>query len=556
MKRVFFLCFSCFLIVFLVKARPVYLKSILANKQNGRIASPSTYTDSSGWKKEELTYNIPVSKARPRIAIAGLGIESSTFSPALTNEEAFHSKYGADVFSLYPFLSVDSPLRNHAEWIPTLVGKSLPGGAVTREAYESLANKTLAALKKGAPYDGLFFDIHGAMSVVGLDDPEGDFITRIRKAIGKKTLISTSMDLHGNVSWRFAENTDLITCYRMAPHEDAMETKERAVKNLLERIESGKGKPAYKVWIPIPVLLPGEKTSTRIEPAKSVYKAVAPATAQQGIIDAAIWIGYAWADEPRNHAVVMVTGDDKEKVIHTAQQLAQSFWNARSGYAFVAPTGTLQECLDKALASKNHPFFISDSGDNPTAGGAGDVTWTLKEIFARPEFKPENGPSLIYASIPGPELVKNAIAAGVGKHVDGYAGAKIDARYAPPVRISGTVEAIEYGDKDAEVEVAVRVGSVHVIVTQKRKPYHKEGDFTRLGLNPRKTDIVVVKIGYLEPELFAMKADWLLALTPGGVDQNLERLPYKRIQRPMFPFDKEFGNPDLSAKIVPSSDQL
>lgn len=32
-------------------------------------------------------------KALPRIAIAGLGIESSTFSPALTTEEAFKAKY-------------------------------------------------------------------------------------------------------------------------------------------------------------------------------------------------------------------------------------------------------------------------------------------------------------------------------------------------------------------------------------------------------------------------------------------------------------------------------
>jgi len=199
------------------------------------------------------------------------------------------------------------------------VGKSLPGGAVTREAYESLVNQTLDSLRKHAPYDGLYFDIHGAMSVVGLDDPEGDFIVRIRKVVGKATLISTSMDLHGNVSWRLAENTDLITCYRMAPHEDAMETKQRAVENLVSRIESGKGKPAYKAWIPIPILLPGEKTSTRIEPAKSVFQAVAPAASQPGIIDAGIWVGYPWADEPRNHAVVMVTGDDKEKVAQTPQ---------------------------------------------------------------------------------------------------------------------------------------------------------------------------------------------------------------------------------------------
>jgi microcystin degradation protein MlrC len=494
------------------------------------------------------------SKPIPRIAIAGLAIESSTFSPALTDEPAFHAKYGGDVYSLYPFLSVDSPLRSRATWIPTLVGDALPGGAVTRQAYESLIDKTLDSLRKNLPFDGLYFDIHGAMSVVGLDDPEGDFIARIRKLIGKKTIISTSMDLHGNVSWRLAENTDLITCFRMAPHEDAMQTRERAVANLLERIENGKGKPGYKAWISVPILLPGEKTSTRIEPGKSLYAQVAPAAAQPGIIDAAIWIGYAWADEPRNHAVVMVTGDDKEKVTVTAEHLARSFWKDRFDFAFVAPTATLSQCIDSALKSNQHPFFISDMGDNPTAGGAGDVTWTLREILARPEFKSGKGPSVIYASIPGPDLVQNAIKAGVGSAVEGYVGAKVDARYAPPVHISGTVESIEYGDKDAEVELVVRIGSVHVIVTQKRKPYHREIDFTRLGLNPRKTDIVFVKIGYLQPELYAMRSAWLMALTPGGVDQNLERLPYKRIQRPMYPFDKNMPDPDLTARLVPASD--
>jgi microcystin degradation protein MlrC len=494
--------------------------------------------------------------ALPRIAIAGLGIESSTFSPAVTLEEAFHARYGADVFKAYPFFSADSALRGKAEWFPALVGKSLPGGAVTRETYESLVKQTLDLLKKNGPYDGLWFDIHGAMSVVGLDDPEGDFIKRIREVIGTKTLISTSMDLHGNVSWRLAQHTDLITCYRMAPHEDAMQTKKRAVENLLSRLENGKGKPAYKAYIPVPVLLPGEKTSTRIEPAKTIYAAVAPASVQPGIIDAAIWVGYAWADEPRNHAVVMVTGDDKQKVTATAEKLAASFWKARSDFAFVAPTGSLKESLDKAVASDKHPFFISDSGDNPTAGGAGDVTWTLQEILARPEFKSAEGPTLIYASIPGPELVKNAIAAGIGGKVEGFAGAAVDARYAPPVKLSGIVRSIEHGDINAETEVVVQVGSVHVIVTKKRKPYHKEADFTRLGLNPRKAAIVVVKIGYLEPELYAMRAEWILALTPGGVDQNLERLGYKRINRPMFPLDKNMADPDLKAKLVPASDKL
>jgi microcystin degradation protein MlrC len=494
-------------------------------------------------------------KELPRIAIAGIAIESSTFSPAQTHEEAFHAKTGDEIYSYYPFLSPDSSDRGRALWFPTIRGHAMPGGIVTREAYESLVTKTLDMLKKNVPYDGLFFDIHGAMSVVGLDDPEGDFIIRIREVVGKKTIISTSMDLHGNVSWRLAQNTDLITCYRLAPHEDAMESKKRAVDNLLYRIESGKGKPTYKAWIPVPILLPGEKTSTRIEPGKSLYAMVAPASMQEGIIDAAIWIGYAWADEARNHAVVMVTGDDKEKVISEAEKLAESFWKVRSEFEFVAPTASLKESLDKAIASKKHPFIISDMGDNPTAGGAGDVTWTLKEILSRPEFRKENGPSLIYASLPGPEFVQKAIEAGVGGRVEEYAGAAVDARFAPPLKLSGTVQSIEYGDINAETEVVVKIGSVNVIVTKKRKPYHLEADFTRLGLDPRKADIVVVKIGYLVPELYNMRAEWIMALTPGGVDQDLERLDYKRIIRPMFPLDKDMTYPDLKARLVPSSDE-
>ena len=492
----------------------------------------------------------------PRIAICGLAIESSTFSPAQSDAEAFRTRRGDEVFSYYPFLSVDSVDRKRAVWFPTLRGHAIPGGIVTREAYESLVTETLEMLKKNVPYDGLFFDIHGAMSVVGLNDPEGDFIIRIREVVGKKTVISTSMDLHGNVSWRLAENTDLITCYRLAPHEDAIESKQRALENLLDRLESGKGKPAYKAWIPVPILLPGEKTSTRIEPGKSLYARVAPVAARDGIIDAAIWIGYAWADEPRNQGVVMVTGDDKEAVTGAAEELATAFWKVRDEFEFVAPVAPLNECLDMAVASKKHPFIISDMGDNPTAGGAGDVTWTLKEILERPEFKTENGPSLIYASIPGSEFIEEAMKAGVGGKAEGYAGAAIDSRFAPPIKLSGIVKAIEQGDEAAETEVVVQVGSVNIIVTKKRKPYHYEKDFTRLGLNPRETDIVVVKIGYLVPELYNMRADWIMALTPGGVDQDLERLGYKRINRPMYPLDKNMADPDLTARLVPSSDEL
>lgn len=43
--------------------------------------------------------------ARPVIAIAGLGIESSTFSPARTQDPAFHPSRGPEVPDRYPFLA-------------------------------------------------------------------------------------------------------------------------------------------------------------------------------------------------------------------------------------------------------------------------------------------------------------------------------------------------------------------------------------------------------------------------------------------------------------------
>ena len=70
---------------------------------------------------------------KPKIAIAGLAIESSTFSPATTEEKAFHAKTDDDVFSFYPFLSKDSILRKNINWIPTLRGHALPGGIVSKK---------------------------------------------------------------------------------------------------------------------------------------------------------------------------------------------------------------------------------------------------------------------------------------------------------------------------------------------------------------------------------------------------------------------------------------
>lgn len=276
--------------------------------------------------------------------------------------------------------------------------------------------------------------------------------------------------------------------------------------------------------------------------------------ALNGVLDAAIWVGYAWADEPRNRAAIVVTGWDESAISGGVEKLAEVFWDAHKDFKFVAPTGSFAECLDTALSSKSRPFFISDSGDNPTAGGSGDVSWGLTQLLARPEFKKPSDSTVIYASVPGPNAIRTAVEAGIGSIVTVTAGAEVDNIHAGPLTMTGRVHSIKHGDKDAVVEVVLQVGSVFAILTQLRKPYHHESDFTDLDLNPRSADIVIVKIGYLEPELYDMAKDWMLGLTPGGVDQDIERLGHHRIRRPLWPFEKNIEKqPDLAARIIAMS---
>jgi microcystin degradation protein MlrC len=476
--------------------------------------------------------------ALPRIAVCGISLEASTFSPALTTAAMLSPRRGREVLDAWDFWRAGGSLADRADWVGILQARNIAGGAIPADDYALLKAEILSSLVATvaeAPLDGVVLDIHGAASVVGLDDMEGDLAAAVRAVVGADCLISSGMDLHGNVSRRLAETVDLLTTYRTAPHVDWQETKERAATNLVDRLAlpPGSRRPA-KAWVPVPILLPGEMTSTRQEPATSLYARVPEIEALDGILDAGIWIGYPWADEPRNCAVVMVVGDDADLAMAEATGLARELWARREEFGFVAPTGSLEEVLATAIASPLRPYFISDSGDNPTAGGAGDVTWTLAELLASEDLA-ASGKRAIYASIPDANGALAAAEAGVGADVRLTLGARVDARPAPPVEVAGTVVAVV--PTEDNLEVVVRTPVVDVVLTRRRRPYHLEEDFTRLGLDPRSADIVVVKIGYLEPELFDMAADWMLALTPGGVDQDLPRLGHRRVQRPMFPLD-------------------
>src|SRR5690606_4513105 len=120
----------------------------------------------------------PGGLSRPRIGIGGISIESSTFSPHVSGDEAFTIRTGADLLAYYPFLAEDREMAQAAQWVPIHHGRSLPGGAVAPDTYVRMKNAIVDgirdSIRSDGPFDGFFFDIHGAMSVIGMTDAEGD----------------------------------------------------------------------------------------------------------------------------------------------------------------------------------------------------------------------------------------------------------------------------------------------------------------------------------------------------------------------------------------------
>ncbi|PWH07118.1 microcystin degradation protein MlrC [Brachybacterium endophyticum] len=499
----------------------------------------------------------------PRIAVCGIHIESSTFTPYVSTAADFDVRRGDAVLERHPFLTPGSSLREAARWLGVLHAGALPGGPLAHEDYAAWRREILEGLRalvREEPLDGLWFDIHGAMSVIGLDDAEGDLITAIREVIGPDVLVGTSMDLHGNVSPVLFEGCDQLTCYRTAPHVDVAETRERAVRNLLDAfsdvpVDAVAPKPR-KALVHVPILLPGEMTSTRVEPAASLYARIPELAGRDGVTDVSYWIGFAWADEPRCQAAVCAYGPEADAVEAAALELVTDIWEARHEFAFVAPTGTFEECLDAAIASQERPFWISDSGDNPGAGGADDTTACLATLAARPEIRAGEVEALL-VSIVDPETVDHARGLGVGGSGAVHVGGRIDERTPGPVPLQIEVEALD--DSPATGHAAVlrvldgtrdaRPSGLRLVVTSRRSQFSTAAMFARLGLSMTGPDVVVVKMGYLEPDQHAAAAAWMMALTPGGVDQDLVRLGHRRISRPMLPFDAEIPAP-TSADVL------
>ncbi len=464
-----------------------------------------------------------------RIAVAGLHTECSTYNPVLAREADFRVLRGPGMLkdAYFDFLT-----HFPAEFITILHARAIAGGPVERGIYERWKGEILEGLKRALPLDGVYLAMHGAMFVEGLFDAEGDFIAAVRAVVGPDVLIAASYDLHGNVSQAIVDSLDIFSTYRTAPHIDVPDTMRRAVTMLVRALRSGQ-RPAI-VWAPVPVLLPGERTSTQDEPARSFYTQLQETEDPTGIWDASFQVGYVWADEPRATACAVITGTDRAAMEQAAAALAQNYWNVRGEFVFGTKTGSIEECVDWAVASASGPVVLAESGDNPTGGGVGDRAEVLAALIAR------NAQGVVFAGIADKAATEAAYAAGVGSKVQLKIGGSLDPSSVPVTAEAEVVFLLETSEERLR-EAVVRIGGIDLVLTVRRRPFHNIPDFTRLGVDPRTAKVVVVKSGYLSPDLGPIANPSLMALSPGVVDQFVERLVRKYKSVPQYPFDKGFS---------------
>lgn len=464
-----------------------------------------------------------------RIAVGGLHVECCTYNPVKLVEQDFVIWHG-DEITEQPYFDVLKSFD--ATYLPTFYARAVPGGPISRDTYAAFKADFLARLRASLPLDGVYLAMHGAVYAEGLEDAEGDWLTAAREVVGEACIIAVSYDMHGDVTQRIVDAIDIFSTYRTAPHIDVPQTQMRSMTMLHRTLSTGE-KPLL-VWVPVPVVLNGEQTSTVVEPGKSIWGDLPRVDAMPGIWDASLQVGYMWGDEPRSTAAAVMTGTDPEIMEREASRIGTVYWDHRRVFDFGSPVGSIEDGVMLAKASATHPTILADSGDNPTAGGVGDRADVLACLISH------GMTDTIVAGITDRPATEAAYAAGIGANFHTRIGGALDPK-------SGTVDAdvtvvfLFETDNPMERQAVVRLGGIDIVLAARRRPYHNVVDFHRLGLDPHNAGTIVVKSGYLSPELAPIANPNFMMLSDGAVNQSHARLPRLRKAVPTFPFDPDIG---------------
>ena len=87
--------------------------------------------------------------------------------------------------------------------------------------------------------------------------------------------------------------------------------------------------------------------------------------------------------------------------------------------------------------------------------------------------------------------------------------------------------------------VLLSVAGVNIVVTSGHVGCYDPEMMRVLGITPEECKCIVVKLGYLEPEIRKIAKRSMMALTDGSTNEIFSQLPYKKLKRPIYPLDDD-----------------
>ena len=492
---------------------------------------------------------------RFRVAIVGISIEILLRSPLRTTGSALQVIRGdeldRDVWMIRGAIR-RLRLESDFEVRPLIWGTALPGGAVDAEAYAAFKSETLNLLKGEGPFDGVVAVNHGALEIEGLNlSGDSDFLMAVRQTVGESVPIAVALDLHGNFTSQMLAACTVFSVLRTAPHRDDDETGYRAADQLVRTLR--RELRPFTAAVRVPILAPGEVAVTTQPPGRELYGQLSEIDREPGVVEANLMIGFAWNDRPWSGMTALATASDgADTALKWALALARRAWDRRGDFRLEMETADIQPGIARAIAADDGPVYLSDSGDNTTAGAPGDLTIVLQAALDAPGIA-----DALVLGILAPETVRRAQGAGVGASIEVELGAEHISLVAPKRRAAAIVEAFDdalrlegfqpYGLSQggwARLRFGPVVATFHELPVGVTTPAH----MTAMGVDPISHKLYVVKLGYLHPQLEDIAKRHILLLSPGSTDLDIRKLSWSALPRPFYPLDPDMSWSEQSAE--------
>ena len=478
-----------------------------------------------------------------QLAFIELHQETNSFSSVNTTRKEFENfalYVGEDIWvgaekwkmQSYGFRkAVEKHGKGEFEVLPIYSAWSWSGGPILKEVYEEFREMAVEGVRNADNLAGIYCSLHGAMGVLGVQDPESDFLRALREVVGEEMPIGVSYDLHANVTEENVRLATFLNGYHTNPHRDHKYIGLKSGKMLIDAVR-GDTKPVM-AFRKMRLLKGGGWGIDFLPPMLGIVRRMKRMERMPGLIGVSSFWVHLWMNEPDLGWSVVVTADgDQELADRHADALADAIWAVRKRKH---PTPKqVGEAIEISKKSKLRRMLGTtvwcDVSDVVGAGAPGANTNILKALQAdAPELKS-------YVPVRDPEAAVAAFDCRIGERRRVTVGGRIDPHFNPEVEFTG--EVIFREETNWGKTVILREGGLHLALTEMAFPAYFPGDYKQLDLNLWKADIAIVK------NLFPFRLKYakynrrtLNVVSSGTTNINVDELPYDGIPRPIYPLD-------------------